>query len=255
MRGRRIRVRRDRLVQRLARLCVAFAFHQDDAHHEVRRRMRHGASERAARVIFRRRELVEARFGFRKRGQGVDVFRLEIERVHERTLRIGVLLAIVLGEAERHQRQRPFGLEPIRLLQRFDRRGHVAALHQRDAEQVVILRDGRAHARQGIERRDRGREHPRRERHLRERAEDFFGIGREDARAPQRFERARAVAALHLTARRLQQFADRRRCGICSLGGHARADRMRDGDREQQRRRKPSPHHGVLPRCLSLRSR
>ena len=184
----------------------------------------------------------------------------------ERRLRLGELLAAVQREAERGERQRPV---PVRSDRRACRasvaRTHVAGRHQRDAEQVVVLRDVGTHAGQGVERAGRRHGQPGAERDLRERAQHFFRVRRQRARAtaatpsrPARHRRRTAVAPAAAAPR--PTGSDRRPlCRGASPPRGARAQRRRGLVRQRRSiaaargaalhaRRRPRLR-AVLPAC------
>jgi hypothetical protein len=125
------------------------------------------------------------------------------------------------------EREGPIGLEALRRLQRVHRGQSVARLHQGHAEQVRILGDGRAHARQRLQGQDRGHGRAHGQRDLGGRAQHVFRVRRQRARAAQRFERARRVPPARLQARELKQ----RGGGLEAVDGRAELRSARpDGD-------------------------
>src|SRR5207248_7714308 len=125
-----------------------------------------------------------------ERRHGLRAVGVELQAAQQERSRIGVLLAVVQRETERDEGERSIGLDALGGLQRIDGRRHVADLHQRDAEQVLVLRHGRADARQRIERRDGGQRQLDAERELRERAQHLLRVRRERERTLKRLDRS-----------------------------------------------------------------
>ena len=118
---------------------------------------------------------------------------------------LGVELLAVVGEPERDEGEGAVRLELARLLEGHGPARHVAGLHERDAEQVLVLHDRGHHPRQGLEGPGRDHRGPGGQRHARLGAQDLLGVRGQLPRPLQDVEGPPRVADAGLDPREAQQ--------------------------------------------------